>query len=77
MYPLVEADRHGCARGGIFVGLKSTLRKMTFNANLFENKNPSARCTYYRHQKKKMDTIPTNLSYILKIFLEGKKMEMC
>lgn len=27
--------------------------------------------------KKKMDTIPTNLFYILKIFLEGKKMEMC
>lgn len=50
MYPLVEAGRDGCARGGIFVGLKSTLRKMTFNANLFENKNPSARCTYYRHQ---------------------------
>lgn len=53
MYPLVEADRHGCARGGIFVGLKSTLRKMTFNANLFENKNPSARYILQTPKKKK------------------------
>lgn len=52
MYPLVEADRHGCARGGIFVGLKSTLRKMTFNANLFENKNPSARYILQTPKKK-------------------------
>lgn len=65
MYPLVEAGRDGCARGGIFVGLKSTLRKMTFNANLFENKNPSARCTYYRHPKKKKKWIQFQLTFPL------------